>query len=304
MVQKGFGIAGQWAPEMLKPLLETRKAPQRSPSPSPFMENLISLKQVRSAEDPNDALYQAIVHSSGTFENVNDVGLLYDPLSGDASGGWSIRIYDGTDPIVDTLGIAATKGKDKQGHNFSLLKPIFPFWWDLDLNYASNTSNLSSRTDSKNWDGTASTRAPVYVKAPGCATDQLDVTTPFKSASEVTTFIMPLAADPKTLNGICNSLLNFNGEYKFSVAAPYILMLLTQFGGMNSDNTQPLADSELSFVLPVNYTRSKNPKQSAPALAPLLQFVNGEWNAITDKEIYGRFDLQSLVEVLQFDQRR
>ena len=47
------------------------------------MENLISLKQVRSAEDPNEALYQAIVHSSGMFENVNDVGLLYDPLSGD-----------------------------------------------------------------------------------------------------------------------------------------------------------------------------------------------------------------------------
>jgi hypothetical protein len=303
MIQKGFSVSGKWASEMFEPLLQPRAVRQDSPSPSPFMENLISLKQFPLATDPTLSCYQAIVRSSSKFINVNDVGLLFDPLSGDPSGGWSIRIYDDPatkspiEPMVELLGIEATRA---HGERFSTLKPVFPFWWDLDLSYG-GASDLCWRTDDRDWSVDPNTPGKPGVGhhqylALNRAADKLEVPGPFTGTSDVTIYIMPVKADPTTLAHLCNQLLNIaSSPYTFWAAAPYVLAFLTQFRNMKSGDNRTWSDTEVAFVLPAYYY--KFPLDSGPCLLPLIEFVNGEWDAITGCEIFGRFDLQSSMNI-------
>ncbi len=303
MIQKGFSVSGKWASEMFEPLLQPRAVRQDSPSPSPFMENLISLKQFPLATDPTLSCYQAIVHSSSQFTNVNDMGLLFDPLAGDPSGGWSILIYDDPssnspiEPMVELLGIEATRA---YGDKFSTLKPLFPFWWNLDLSYG-GASDLCYRTDDRDWSVDPNTPGKTGVGhhkylAFNRAADKLEVPGPFTGTSDVTIYIMPVKADPTKLAYLCNQLLNIaSSPYTFWVVAPYVLAFLTQFRNMKSGDNRTWSDTEVAFVLPGYYYKTL--LDSGPCLLPLVEFVNGEWDAITGCEIFGRFDLQSSINI-------
>jgi len=295
MMQKGLGSAGVWLPQMLSPLLEPRQINGDDTPPSPFMSNHISLKQFPDAADPNKACYQAIVRSSAKFLKANDAGLLYDPISGDPSGGLSIRIHD-VEPIVETLGIQATK---EPGQNFATVKPVFPFWWNIDVGYGS-AENLCWRTKTSYWalskkEPRAGATAHPYLRIPGTVAS-LEVPKPFATPSEVTIHILPLRANLDGLNKLCNSLLNKDQkEYQFQPAAPYILMLVAQYAEMESGDKRKWADTEITFALPARDEKNK------PFVLPLIGFVNSEWNAISDREIYGRFTMQCSIEVCDPD---
>src|SRR5262249_2780999 len=137
-------FAGKWLPEIFAPMTTPRQLPANAGAPSPFLENQFGLKQFPDAKDPKKACYQAIIRSSCKFDSANDTGLLYDPLSGDPSGGLSIRIYD-SEPIVEKLGILAAR---EPGQEFATVKPFFPFWWNLNVSYGS-AENLCWRTSTK-----------------------------------------------------------------------------------------------------------------------------------------------------------
>jgi hypothetical protein len=296
MTEKSMGLAGTWLPEMFKPLTEPRAIPGGSSAASPFFANQIGLKQFPDAADPTRACYQAIVHSSATFQKANDAGLLFDPMLGDPTGGTTIRIYD-IEPIVKSLGIQATR---EQGDNFVTVKPLFPFWWNLDVGYGS-ADNLCWRLNNETWSTPGQPGKPGAGDHPylhGLSSSaRMDVTFPFARPSKVTTHILPLRADHDTLVTLCNTLLDDQDPTtNFAPAAPYVLMLVVQFAHMRSGNDKQWADTEVIFAIPA-YTGRKD-----PVLLPLIGFVNCEWNAITDREIYGRFSLQASIEAC--DRRR
>jgi hypothetical protein len=109
--------------------------------------------------------------------------------------------------------------------------------------------------------------------------------------------ILPLRAKGKTLDFLCKQL--FSGtDLDFSIAAPYVLVFLTQYTKMESGDGGRWADTEISFAVPASYKiRARPDEGEIPVVLPLIEFVNDEWNAITDREIYGRFDLQSSIKV-------
>ena len=99
----------------------------------------ITVKQFRDAQEPDRACYKALVRSRMGVERINRSGLLGDAnlLRGDTSGGYTIRVHRyGSQPIIQSLGIEVTRSEDMgEGSHVSVLKPVFPFWNDVDLYY-------------------------------------------------------------------------------------------------------------------------------------------------------------------------
>jgi hypothetical protein len=99
----------------------------------------ITVKQFRDAQEPDRACYKALVRSRMGVERINRSGLLGDAnlLRGDTSGGYTLRVhrYD-SQPIIQSLGIEVTRSEELgDGTAVSVLKPVFPFWNDVDLYY-------------------------------------------------------------------------------------------------------------------------------------------------------------------------
>jgi hypothetical protein len=99
----------------------------------------ITVKQFRDAQEPERACYKALIRSRMGIERFNGGGLLGDAglLRGDPSGGYTIRVhrYEAM-PIIQSLGIEVAKDDHHaDGTHVSLLKPVFPFWSDVDLYY-------------------------------------------------------------------------------------------------------------------------------------------------------------------------
>ena len=99
----------------------------------------ITLKQFRDAQEPERACYKALVSSTMGVERLNGSGLLGDInlLRGDVSCGYTLRIHRyASQPIIESLGleVTATEGTGNDAA-VSVLKPVFPFWTDVDLLY-------------------------------------------------------------------------------------------------------------------------------------------------------------------------
>src|SRR5258708_31331432 len=73
---------------------------------------LYTMKQVRDAEDSKNACYQAIVRSEMTVDEVKDAGLLFDPLSGDPSGGVEIKLSTRGNAYMTELVDMVSSGPD------------------------------------------------------------------------------------------------------------------------------------------------------------------------------------------------
>jgi hypothetical protein len=99
----------------------------------------ITVKQFPDIERPDLACYQALVESAMGIRRVNRAGILGDlNLSrGDLSGGCTIRLHHSTlHPIVETLGLAVHRVDSSPNEgSVSILKPILPYWSDVDLSY-------------------------------------------------------------------------------------------------------------------------------------------------------------------------
>lgn len=115
--------------------------------------NTINLKQMRDAQNPQLACYQAITNARMVATNFNQSGLLGDTLqlSGDLSGGYSIGIsrYPSI-PIIESLGLHVQDhdiGENDTATSF--LKPIMPFWQDVDMSYSSG-ENIAWRAAERN----------------------------------------------------------------------------------------------------------------------------------------------------------
>lgn len=108
----------------------------------------VTMKQFRNPQNPELACYQALVNSPMGVERLNRCGLLGDInlLRGDISGGYSLRIHKfDTQPIVECLGLHVESWSDADaGAGIATLKPVLPFWLDVDLLYGKG-KNICSR---------------------------------------------------------------------------------------------------------------------------------------------------------------
>jgi len=145
MCLKAGSYVARLMPEVLYPSLDRRNTDHteeehhREPPVPRLFNDSVTLKQFRDPEDPSRACYQALVRSRMGVNRVNKCGLLSDLslLGSDPSGGYTVRINRHTaQPIVESLGIvvgATERGTD--GSEVAILKPVLPFWTDVDLFY-------------------------------------------------------------------------------------------------------------------------------------------------------------------------
>ena len=114
-----YGYMNAFAPTVYNLLGLGQAAPARA-SKLPEVR-VISLKQFRDADKPSEACFRAIVWSSLQIDRPIDGGLLFDPLSGDLTGGVEIKLRSRNEPalddIVEKLGIDAAA--EARGNRFA-----------------------------------------------------------------------------------------------------------------------------------------------------------------------------------------
>jgi hypothetical protein len=296
MLGSGYSYISKWLPEFWTMMVPGMSREKGKFTASPFMKNNIVLKQFRDAHEINSACYQALVESQISIDELIDAGLLFNPLSGDASGGVTIRLHHyKTQPIVETLGLEVSKISHENGINVSSLKPFCPFWWSLNLSYGnahticwrSRTTKFAAPGD----EGQTAQHKNDYVKLGSGALEEVAGVEKFP---KFLMRVLPVKADLNELTKLCKEL--FEGvPYTVEPAAPYVLIIADQFGDMTSDADprRGWADSELSFAIIAKCRDQKAGSVERHMILPLINFAGSEWDAISQREVNGRFTLAS-----------
>jgi hypothetical protein len=304
MMQQGLNTFSGWLPALSAMLtqgqpLDLEKFPQ-----SPFMKNNITLKQFPDAQNNGDACYQALMLSSVTVDKIHGAGLLFNPVLQDPSGGIIVRLHRSpqnqeTDDIITTLGLEVDGVERISGAQ--LLKPYFPFWFDLDLKYEPGEV-LSWRGMTTKWseenkpgDPRDDRRKAPYVTIGSGALPARQR----RSMTDVVVRVLPLKAS--RLDQLCRQLTELSPRsHTFRPASSHLLLYVLQFkalasnaasGSFSAPGSGLLADTEIVFGIPAIWTDVH--KTDRRVLLPMLGFVGAEKDAFSDREIYGRLSLQS-----------
>lgn len=297
MMRRGADYLSSWIPELLTmfaPCIQQGGGGEFTPSP--FMKNNIVLKQFRDAHDIDSACYQALIKSEIAINRILGAGLLCNPLAGDFSGGVTIRLHHfDNQPIVETLGLEVIEMAADHGRSVASLKPFCPFWWNLDLSYgAASTICWRSRTTRfapPGARGKHADRPNAYVTIGSGALEEVAGVQKFP---DFLMRVMALRADRDVLRKLCAELFA-GAPYVIEPAASYVLLIADEFRRMTTGAApkQAWADSELQFALPARCRdrRERGPGQSI--ILPLIKFTGSEWNAISNREVNGRFALAS-----------
>jgi hypothetical protein len=295
MAGTGFDYISRWLPEFWTMMIPGFTAGKQHFTPSPFMRNNIVMKQFRDAHEVKSACYQALVKSEIAIDEVLDAGLLFNPLSGDASGGVTVRLHRyEAQPIIETLGLATASVAVEHGIPVTTLKPFCPFWWSLNLSYGkAETLSWRSRTtrfSSPDKQGAAAHRKNDYLVLGSGAREEI---AGLETYADFTMRVLPLRADEAVLARLCDELFA-DTPYSFTPAAPFVLMIADQFKDMvaATNPSEQWADSELTFAI-VAHCKSRTSTATRVVILPLLGFAGSEWNAISHREVDGRFMLAS-----------
>jgi hypothetical protein len=291
----------------------------------PLAFDNITVKQFRDAQQPDRACYKALVRSTMGVERINRSGLLGDThlLRGDPSGGLTVRVHrHASQPIIDSLGLAvsATQTGD-DGIHVALLKPVFPFWTDVDLFYGAGEV-ICSRTHTPD-DGLRddwldeqpdAQRAAPGDPAPAVPNDDDDGHSQYNTAlgaatqpvagpfhfPDVTLQVYPLLADRQRLDQFVQHYLNEplqSSGMRFETMGAYAYLMVQVTGNQSgtmwssSNDIGWWADREVSFCLPVKwYRRDADGKEELVGVAMVAPFVfsNNGRAVISDREVNGR----------------
>ena len=132
-----------------------RLAPALAPGGSGFTLNSLNLKQFRSSSNPERISYQALTNGPMQVTAFNGAGPLGEERMalGDLTGGYTVKLYDYASlPIARMLGLDVDCQWRGEGVDVLTLKPVMPFWANLDVTYLKGT-NLAWRTDDGVWYG-------------------------------------------------------------------------------------------------------------------------------------------------------
>jgi hypothetical protein len=316
-------------PGVVQSMLQ-RMAPWFAPGGNGFVQNSINLKQFRKSQQPSQACYQSVTNGCMEIKSFNGAGLLgeYPILLGDLSGGHTVRLYEYPSlPIVQTLGLEV----DRQWHGaqgtVAELKPVVPFWLDVDIKYGQG-DNIAWRSDDRIWRdnrGVAFDPQPPDSAADSCAYN-LTVTTaiddiagPFEYAGS-TVRVLPLLAKLEKLESFLHGYINQALEapivrqqdkkkerLRFSVwsrprdqrePAPavndlaYVYLMVSSFGSIasTSNNVGDWTKYQLSFMIPVRFEHETAPgvwELIGVGLVPAFSFVDNCIAAIARLEVQG-----------------
>jgi hypothetical protein len=209
------------------------------------------------------------------------------------SGGHTIRLYQHSSlPITQTLGLEVFSTQTIDGQTVSELKPVMPFWADVDLKYGDWT-NVAWQTSDGIWkdgagvpfDGHSSPNPPYNNTI---STTIEAISGPFEFTG-TTVRVIPLLAGRAALekflkthfnDAIQGPMINKDGSkapyaVRFDLWArgeqainegeavfgdfAYVYLTASSFGGVisASDNVGDWAKYELSFMVPVKWQRMK-----------------------------------------------
>jgi len=310
--------------------------------------NMINLKQFRDPHAPTLAAYQALVNSQMTTTSFNRGGFLGEAglLRGDLGGGYRIRLHRHPGwPIIESLGLEVSEESREGGRSVAVLEPVFPFWLDVDFTYGKGEV-LCWRTQQTHWtppppNGTPAVQQPrrepgapevnpaaaphcdvcksphAYNVAEGGAIQQ--AYGPFYFPN-VTTRVLPLLADWKTLRTFCDNYLNDGrtteldedghplltdkdkepadalAQHLFVPWGNYVYMIITSFEEVTSEvNIGWWARRRVAFSFPVRWYKRESQKnakketwelKSVGLVSPFM-FADTSPAATTGREMQG-----------------
>jgi hypothetical protein len=280
------------------------------PSGADVPVKIITLKQIRDAETTADACYQAVVGSSMTVNKILDAGALFDPLSGNPSGGIEVRLSESHQPsIVDALGLVGAKDVNTDEGVFFSFSPTLPYWAKMNLSYGSPDFQCW-RTLHTDWQV-----SPVaYSPTPRVITPleplkyRLGGSGPSQELGGSRTYckaILRILAF-KTQTAVLSSLVKQyleNSHYDFDVPdAPgspgksFVYVFVSTYDAGWVDGAKIKGDRTLTFAALVDYYLKNNPESKLPGYVPLYSFVGQDWNFITDGEMYGQVTFSSVLK--------
>lgn len=287
---------------------------------------IITLKQFRDAQSPDQACYRATVISTiETRRVVNGGPILSDPLLADPSGGIQIHLcHSRSQDIVGSLGIVRSEPTKVKGRLVSTLRPVLPFWVKMNLS-CGKADHQQSRTEDTGWridqnpppepQGQRAKRQSnlPYIGLGSGATQE--VPGRLRSAN-FSLRVFGLKADKVKLNGFLQEyvqkILKPSSEQQkpvleFELTKPserllpgkddyVVLMMVSSFEAVSiEDPKKNLTDHVLTFALPVKCTQTSS-KKSRNVLLSLFTFAEADWDFLTEYEVYGRFAFKSILQ--------
>jgi hypothetical protein len=293
-------VDSAFVPEMLD-----RLGPALAPGGPGFVLNSLNLKQFRRSDAPMRICYQGLTNGRMQMTAFNGGGLLGEErtLLGDLSGGHTVKLHEYSSlPIARTLGLDVHRRFRSDGIDVAELKPVMPFWIDVNVLYQQGI-NLVWRTRDSVWkDGAGAQINPA--QKPAATADAPPYNTTVASVIEAvagpfqfsgtTIRVLPLLAHRRRLQAFLDTDINDalnspmrredgTGEehVRLSVWArpptpvnagrpiggefAYVYLTASSYADVTSktNNIGDWAKYELSFLIPVKLER---------------QAANGDWN--------------------------
>jgi hypothetical protein len=288
-----------------------KAASMLSPFDGKMSFNAVNLKQFRSSGNAELACYQAVTNSTMDLRRVNGGGLLGDAstLLGDPSGGYDVilRRYE-TIPIVENLGLEVDSQWRGDGVNVARLKPVFPFWVDVDVRYGLGDT-LAFRTMMQGWTDQhghpfeekrlglgGKPEQPRYIGISGASQE---IAGPFQMP-KTTMRVLPLLASRARMQEVLDDIVNrallcrdhdkrplTDDERELVVWGEHVYLVISNHAEVASDanNLGWWADRDVSFYVPVKWYRDG--KLVSLALFPVFSYANTATAAITGSEVSG-----------------
>ena len=262
--------------------------------------NTLNLKQFRHNSNPETYCFQALTNGPMRMTAFNRAGLLGEArtLLGDVSGGYSIKLHQWPSlPIAETLGLDVARSWNGPGTSVVELKPVMPFWYDVNMEYLTGY-NVCWRAEDRVWhdqEGRTYKQQPrdredaeedekinsTVISALDAAENALFNTTlggaldavagPFQF-TEMTMRVLPLLAQKSKLKEFLHNYLNEpleGANFRFSLWAPldddkapelgYVYLTANNFDNVmsTSNNVGDWAKYELAFLIPVRKEEKK-----------------------------------------------
>ncbi len=311
------------------PILQLmRKAPEFSESSAdqmlgPLFTDIISLKQARDAESPEFVSYQSLVRSTMYLDRINDGGFLFGPLASDPNSDITIKIHRlYGQPVVESLGLVTeepSSGKapgqtvgaagredlsPESSSAVSTLKPIFPYWANVDLAYGLGT-NLYWRGRNTQWSSTDNPGRPSagnrYLSFGGGALQE-DASHIVSPQSII--WVLKLPLDPKSgrqrLNRLCSEYLR-NDCYAFQLArGQNSVWMFVRNMDNSAEGRGPDVEQEVEFAALVQWFDKKDGRAFGPprgaAFMPIYVLTDNQTAAFTESEVFGRPTVRADIE--------
>ncbi len=280
-----------------------RMGTQLVPWAPAFCNLSVNLKQFRRADDPRMFCFQQVTSGPLTISSFNRGGRLGSGFS-DVSGGYSIELTGWPNfPIVDKLGLDAEITKTSGGPDLAVLRPVFPFWYDCNMEYG-QTEPVAQRVSGESLDtrwhdgegrpypDTVSS-LPYFNTVTGASSPVM--TGPFEFASATWT-VYPLLACARVLQGTLDTVLNvplretgerFEPWLAEGEAHAYVYLAVLDAGEVASSSNSLGNWGALSLTFYVPVKRMRHGELVGVGLVPVLCFAGGTTQACTLAELYG-----------------